>query len=130
VKEVVVNHRPRQGGKSHYGISRTSRVIPDIILIRFLDKYSQNPMHLFGRFGLFNFLMALISFALMIYYKFWGGKTFIETPLPTLTVFFLLMGFMALLIGFISEILMRTYYESQSKRPYVVKEVINISKTR
>ena len=124
VIELPVTHHPRRFGRSHYGISRTSRVILDLLLIRFLDRYSRNPIHLFGGFGLFSFLLALLCFALMIYYKFWGGKTFVETPLPVLTVFFFMIGFMAILIGFIAEILMRTYYESQRKPTYSVKEVI------
>lgn len=125
VAEIVVRHHPRHSGKTHYGISRTFRVISDLLLIIFLDKYSQNPIHLFGGFGLLNFVMALVSFGLMVYYKFWGGKPFVETPLPTLTVFFLLIGFMAILIGFVAEILMRTYYESQNKHPYFIKKIIN-----
>jgi glycosyltransferase involved in cell wall biosynthesis len=125
VAEIVVRHHPRRSGRTHYGISRTFSVISDLLLIRFLDKYSQNPIHLFGGFGLLNFLMAFLSFGLMIYYKFWGGKTFIETPLPTLTVFFLLIGFMAILMGFVAEMLMRTYYESLHKKPYSIKKLIN-----
>jgi glycosyltransferase involved in cell wall biosynthesis len=125
VAEIVVRHHPRTQGNSHYGISRTSRVVLDLLLIRFLDKYSRNPIHLFGGFGLFNFLLALVSFGLMVYYKFWGGKSFIETPLPILIVFFLLIGVMAIFIGFVAEILMRTYYESQKRGPYTIKQILN-----
>lgn len=125
VTEMVVRHRPRQFGRSHYGLSRASRVILDLLLIKFLDKYAQNPIHLFGGFGLVNILLALLTFALMIYYKFWGGKPFTDTPLPILTIFFLLMGFMAILIGFVAEILMRTYYESQEKTSYLIKKTVN-----
>jgi len=125
VAEIIVRHHPRRSGKTHYGLSRTFRVLSDLLLIRFLDKYSHNPIHLFGGFGMLNFLMAFLTFALMVYYKFWGGKTFIETPLPTLTVFFLLIGFMAILIGFVAEMLMRTYYESLHKKPYSIKKLIN-----
>jgi glycosyltransferase involved in cell wall biosynthesis len=124
VVEMVVNHHERQTGKSHYGLSRTSGVILDLLLIKFMDRYSRNPIHLFGGFGLINFVMALLAFVLMVYYKLWGGKTFIETPLPILTVFFLLIGVTSIFIGFLSEILMRTYYESQKKRPYSIREII------
>jgi glycosyltransferase involved in cell wall biosynthesis len=125
VAEIAVRHHPRTLGNSHYGISRTSRVVLDLLLIRFLDKYSQNPIHLFGGFGLFNFLLALASFGFMVYYKFWGGKTFIETPLPILIVFFLLIGVMSIFIGFVAEILMRTYYESQRRGPYTIRHILN-----
>ncbi|MBN2124211.1 MAG: glycosyltransferase family 2 protein [Deltaproteobacteria bacterium] len=124
VIEIPVTHHPRRFGRSHYGISRTSRVVLDLLLIRFLDKYSRNPIHLFGGFGLFSFLLGLLCAALMLYYKFWGGKTFVETPLPVLSVFFFMIGFMAILIGFIAEILMRTYYESQRKPPYTIKKTV------
>jgi glycosyltransferase involved in cell wall biosynthesis len=125
VTEIPVQHHQRSFGRSHYGMSRTSRVILDLLLIKFLDRYAKNPIHLFGGFGLFNFILALLSFCFMIYYKFWGGKTFIETPLPTLTVFFLLIGTMSIFIGFVAEILMRTYYESQQKKPYFIRKIIN-----
>ena len=126
VTEMIVKHRPRKFGKSKYGISRTFRVILDLVLIKFLERYSQNPIHLFGGFGLLNFLLSFISFVLMIYYKFWGGKSFIQTPLPQLVVLFFLMGFLSILIGFIAEILMRTYYESQNKRVYSIKDKLNL----
>ena len=125
VAEIVVRHHPRRSGRTHYGISRTFSVISDLLLIRFMDKYSQNPIHLFGGFGLLNFLMAFLTFGSMVYYKFWGGKTFIETPLPILAIFFLLIGSMAILIGFVAEMLMRTYYESLHKKPYSIKKLIN-----
>jgi glycosyltransferase involved in cell wall biosynthesis len=125
VTEIVVNHRPRERGASHYGLSRIFRVILDLALIRFLDRHFQHPIHLFGGFGLLNLILAGCTFLLMIYYKFWGGKTFIETPLPTLTVLFILMGGIALLLGMLAEILMRTYFESQNKRPYLIEKVIN-----
>jgi glycosyltransferase involved in cell wall biosynthesis len=122
VVEMVVNHHERQSGKSHYNIFRTPKIILDLLLIKFMDRYSGNPIHLFGGFGLLNFIMGFLSFGLMIYYKLWGGKSFIETPLPILTVFFLLIGVISIFIGFIAEILMRTYYESQKKRPYSIKQ--------
>ena len=125
VTEIVVNHRPRERGASHYGLSRIFRVILDLALIRFLDRHFQHPIHLFGGFGLLNLILAGFTFLMMFYYKFWGGKTFIETPLPTLTVLFILMGGIALLLGMLAEILMRTYFESQNKRPYLIEKVIN-----
>jgi len=125
VVEMDVRHHPRRSGSSHYGISRTSRVILDLLLIKFLGRFSQNPIHLFGGFGLINFVLAFFSFGIMVYYKLWGGKSFISTPLPILTVFFLLIGVESIFIGFVAEILMRTYYESQKKHPYSIREIIN-----
>ncbi len=125
VGEITVNHHPRRLGTSHYGLSRVGRVILDLALIRFLDKHLQRPIHFFGGFGLTNFLFAFILFSVMVYYKFWGGKSFTETPLPTLTVLFALMGGMAVLMGMLAEIIMRTYYESQQKKPYRIRKIEN-----
>jgi len=124
VGEIVVHHRARHSGVSHYGLSRISKVFLDLALIRFLDRHMQHPIHLFGEFGLAGFALACLSFMLMLYYKFWGGKSFIQTPLPTLTVLFVLVGIMAILMGILAEIIMRTYYESQQKKPYVIDKII------
>jgi len=62
----------------------------------------------------------------MLYFKIWGGKTFIETPLPLLVILFFLIGFISILMGFLAEIIMRTYYESQDKTVYNIKELINL----
>lgn len=125
IAEIAVNHRARKFGRSHYGLSRVTGVLLDLVLIRFLDKHLQHPIHLFGGFGLLNLLFALISFSMMLYYKFWGGKSFVETPLPTLTVLFMLIGAIAVLMGLLAEIIMRTYYESQQKKPYRIARIIN-----
>lgn len=125
VCEIVVNHRPRRSGVSKYGISRVLPVLLDLFLVRFMQRHMQHPIHFFGRFGVINILLAVLSFALMIYYKFWGGKTFIETPLPTLTVLFVLMGSMAILLGIVAELVIRTYYESQQKKPYRIERIVS-----
>lgn len=127
VTEIVVRHHPRVAGNSNYGISRIWPVLLDLILIRLFDRYSKNPFRLFGGFGVVSFLLSSLCFFAMVYYKYWGGKTFIETPLPILTVFFLLVGFISIFMGFIAEMLMRTYYESQDRVPYVIKETIKKS---
>lgn len=131
VSELVVNHRARTSGVTKYGIGRTWNVILDLILIRFQQKYSQRPIHFFGRAGLYSILLSIASFGMMLYYKFfhepltgYPPKTFIETPLPLLSVMFFLTGVQSVLIGLVAEMVMRTYYESQDKRTYVVGELI------
>ena len=121
ITELVVNHRPRTSGTSKYGIDRTLKVILDLFVIKFLARYSQKPMYVFGSFGFLSICLSFATFALMVYYKFWGGKTFIETPLPLVAVLFFLMGFVSLLLGLLAEIIMRTYYESQGKKTYLIK---------
>jgi len=135
VTEQVVNHRARTAGKTKYGIGRTFNVVLDLILIRFLQKYAQRPIHFFGRFGLWSFAMGVACCFAMVYFKYvypwpvsrwWDGlesKTFIETPLPSLAVMFFLAGGMSILLGVQSELIMRTYYESQSKTTYLLREV-------
>ena len=123
VTEMIVDHRPRRHGRTKYGLSRISRVLLDLLLIKFFDRQVQHPLHLFGNFGLANIGLAGLTFAVMLYYKYWGGKSFIETPLPILAALFVLMGVMAVLMGIVAELVMRTYFESQDKRPYRVKRI-------
>ena len=120
VAEIPVTHHPRIHGQSKYGLERIIKVILDLILVKFMAKYSQKPMYVFGGFGLFSVLLSFLCFALMLCYKFFGNKSFVETPLPMLAVLFFLMGFVCILMGFIAEMLMRTYFESQGKATYLI----------
>jgi dolichol-phosphate mannosyltransferase len=140
VTELVVNHRPRTAGKTKYGLGRTFNVVLDLILIRFLQRYSQRPLHFFGRFGLWSFAGAFLSFLAMLYFKYlfpwphflWGNaepKSFIATPLPLLAVMFFLGGWICILMGIQSEVNMRTYYESQAKTTYQLAEFSPETKT-
>jgi glycosyltransferase involved in cell wall biosynthesis len=121
ITEIPVTHHPRKYGNSKYGLERTFKVVLDLMVVKYLAKYSQKPIYLFGGFGLLNFFLSIISFSLMIYFKFWGEKSFIQTPLPLLVVLFMLMGFISILLGLLAEMLMRTYYESQGKAIYTLK---------
>ena len=124
--ELAVNHNAREQGESKYGLERVLKVPLDLIVVKFLSDYSQKPIYVFGGFGLFSHFLALITFAIMLYYKFWGGKSFIETPLPMLVVLFVLMGFISMLLGLIAELVVRTYHESQDKTTYIVRAVKNL----
>jgi glycosyltransferase involved in cell wall biosynthesis len=130
VAELVVNHRARTAGKTKYGLGRTFNVVLDLLLIRFFQRYAQRPIHLFGRIGLIAIGLSFFSFALMLYYKYlhqwltgYGSKPFVETPLPMVTVMFFLAGVQSILMGVLAEMVMRTYYESQSKTTYLLGEV-------
>jgi glycosyltransferase involved in cell wall biosynthesis len=120
VTEVDVTHHPRVHGQSKYGFERTVKVILDLIVVKFLEKFAQKPMYLFGGFGLCSLALSVMFFLLMLYFKFFLGQSFIATPLPLAVVIFLLIGIMAILMGLIAEILMRTYHESQDKPTYLV----------
>ncbi len=126
VAEVEVSHRPRQHGTSNYGLERVVKVILDLMMVTFMEHYSQKPSYIFGGFGLFNILFSFIAFSLMLLYKFWWGVSFIRTPLPLLATMFFLIGVMSVFFGFMSEMLVRTYYESQDKPTYLVRRVRNI----
>jgi glycosyltransferase involved in cell wall biosynthesis len=129
VAELPVNYQPRKYGKSNYGISRTFKVILDLVLIKFLDKYMQRPIHFFGGTGIISFVFSALTFGLAVYFKASGQKDFVETPLPIFSVTFFIIGILMILMGVIAEILMRTYYESQNKFPYTVKNTLNIKHT-
>ena len=120
VTEVSVTHHPRIHGASKYGIERTLKVILDLMTVKFLDKYAQKPMYLFGGFGLASIALSMLFFAFMLYCKLFLNKSFIETPLPLAVVMFMLIGIVAVFMGLIAEILMRTYHESQDKPTYIV----------
>jgi Glycosyltransferases involved in cell wall biogenesis len=126
VTEIPVHHHPRIHGKSKYGIKRTIKVFLDLLVVKFFASYLQSPIYIFGGFGMVNFLVAAFAFGAMIYYKYWGDKSFIRTPLPMIVTLFLLMGFMSILIGLVAELLMRTYYESQHKTSYLIHSTRNL----
>jgi len=125
VTEIGVTHHPRMHGVSKYGIDRTIKVILDLIVVKFLDKFSQKPMYLFGGFGLISLLVSFLSFLFMLYLKWFHATSFIATPLPLIVTLFSLVGFMSIFIGLIAEILMRTYHESQNKPTYIVDRTRN-----
>jgi len=124
VSEIPVNHFPRRSGSSKYGMSRVFKVILDLMVVKFLLSYSQKPIYVFGGMGLLMMLGALLSGGWAIYLKLFKKVSFILTPLPLLCVLLLVLGFLSILMGFLAEILTRTYYESQRKPTYQIKETI------
>jgi glycosyltransferase involved in cell wall biosynthesis len=125
VGELEVNHRPRRSGRSKYGLSRTFKVVLDLMVVKFLASFATKPIYVFGGFGLLSFACAAVAFLWALYYKLAGLKDFVQTPLPLLTVMFVLVGALSLLMGLLAELVVRTYYESQDKRPYLVAEELN-----
>ena len=128
ITEVQVNHRPRQYGKTKYGLERTVKVILDLFTVKFLVSYSSKPIYLFGGTGL-----ALISGGgVMLLYLFvrrvLGTIAVLGSPLFQLAVMLLILGFQSFLMGLIAEMLVRTYYESQRKPTYRIRRTINLPK--
>lgn len=122
ITQVNVKHHSRQFGKSKYGINRTFKVMSDLILMVFLRKYMQKPMHLFGTLGFISFgLGAAINIYLLILkimgHDIWGK------PLLILGLILLLGGIQFITIGIIADINTRTYFESQNKKTYNVRKI-------
>jgi len=124
VSELPVRHFLRGSGSSKYGMNRVFKIILDLMVVKFLLSYSQKPIYVFGGMGLLMILGSFLAGFFAIYLKFFKGTSFILTPLPLLCVFLLLLGFLSILMGFLAEILTRTYYESQGKTTYQIKETI------
>jgi glycosyltransferase involved in cell wall biosynthesis len=125
VTEIPVNYQPRLYGQSNYGLFRIYKVMLDLILIKFLDKFMHRPIHFFGGAGILSFLVMLLSAGTAIYFKLTKQKDLIQTPLPTIAAMFFIVGILMILMGILAEMLMRTYYESQSKFPFTIKEKVN-----
>lgn len=129
VTEIPVTHHARQFGTSKYGISRTFKVVLDLMVVKFLSTYSTKPIHVFGMAGLWSFAAAFAGFAIMLILKFFFHTTFIETPLPEMVAMFFMLGVQFILMGLLAEIQMRTYHESQGKRIYLVKTALNTTES-
>jgi glycosyltransferase involved in cell wall biosynthesis len=125
IVEVPVNHRERKYGTSKYGISRTIRVVLDLITVKFLLGYSKRPIHLFGLVGVTSALAGVAILAGMTYQRFFEHQPMGNRPLLTLGVMMVIIGLQFLVFGLLAEVLARTYYESQSKKIYVVRRVFS-----
>lgn len=127
IAEVPVNHRERIHGKSKYGISRTFRVILDLITVKFLLGFSKRPIHLFGGIGLVSGVTGSLFLATTIFQRFFMHVPMGNRPLMMLGVMLVLIGLQFMVFGLLAEVLARTYYESQDKRIYVLRRVIQAS---
>jgi dolichol-phosphate mannosyltransferase len=126
IGEIPVNYRPRQFGRSNYGLFRTYRVLLDLLLIRFLDRYMTKPIHFFGGLGFLSFIVAFFCGSYAVWLKARGEADFIQTPMPMLTAIFLVIGVVMILMGVLAEMITRTYYESQHKTPFGVRDSVNL----
>ena len=124
--EIPVNHRHRLHGKSKYGISRTMRVILDLLTVKFLLSYSTKPIQLFGKWGIYTLAAAFLSGGATLYMKFFEHMSMNRNPLFILTAFLLFMGIQFIVLGLLGEVNARTYYEAQGKQIYVVRETVNL----
>ena len=126
VTELPVNHFPRLHGASKYGISRTLRVILDLMTVKFLMAFSTKPIQLFGKWGVYTILAGIASGTMTLYMKIFEHFSMNRNPLLILTEFLLFMGVQFIVLGLLGELNARTYFESQGKPIYVVKDGINL----
>jgi glycosyltransferase involved in cell wall biosynthesis len=122
ITQIPVRHHARQFGVSKYGLGRTFKVVSDLMLMLFFKKYMQKPMHLFAQAGLLLFSLGALINVYLLVLKIMGEDVW-GRPLLILGAILLLAGIQLITVGIIVEVLMRTYYESQNKRPYKVREV-------
>ena len=123
VAEIPVEHHARTMGKSKYGLSRTIKVVFDLMTIKFMASYQTKPIYVFGTFGMLSFFVSMIAGIWAIVLKIFG-TSFILTPLPMITVVMLAISVQFFLMGLLAELQVRTYHESQSKAIYAVREKI------
>jgi len=126
VAELPVNHFPRRHGVSKYGISRTLRVVLDLMTVKFLMAYSTKPIQLFGRWGVYTIMAGLGSGAMTVYMKLFEHLSMNRNPLLILTAFLFFMGIQFIVLGLLGELNARTYFESQGKPIYVVRDRLNL----
>ncbi|WP_306534232.1 glycosyltransferase family 2 protein [Geobacter sp.] len=126
VTELPVRHHPRLHGTSKYGISRTTRVVLDLMTVKFLLSYSTKPIQLFGKWGIYTIIAGIATGSLTLWMKFFEGMSMNRNPLLIVTAFLLFGGVQLIALGLLGEVNARTYHESQGKPIYVVREKINL----
>ena len=123
IAEVVVNHRARKHGSSKYGISRTVRVILDLLTVKFLLSYSTRPLQMFGSIGLVLGGLGLAIFMYLAGLRTFGYDVSVNRPLLQVGVLLMLAGVQLVTVGLLAEMLARTYHEAQDKPTYVIREI-------
>jgi glycosyltransferase involved in cell wall biosynthesis len=122
VTEIPVQHHARTMGKSKYGLSRTLKVVFDLMTIKFMASYQTKPIYVFGMFGMLAFAISLLAGLYAVFLKIIHKADFVQTPLPILAIVMFAVGVQFLLMGLLAEMLVRTYHESQAKAIYAVRE--------
>ncbi|OAZ08212.1 glycosyl transferase [Thalassospira tepidiphila MCCC 1A03514] len=126
VCEIPVQHHARQFGQSKYGLERIAKVLLDLMVVKFLDRHMVKPIYVFGGIGLVSFFASFLSTIWMLWLKFFENTSMIQTPLPLVVTMTFLVGVMCILLGLLAEMIVRTYFESQGRSPYLVKETVNM----
>lgn len=130
VAQMPVRHHPRTAGESKYNLTRTVRVLLDLMTVKFLGSYQTRPMHVFGALGFGCMALGFLCLAVSAVMKYTTGPGMTDNPLFLLGAMAELTGVQFFSLGLMGEVLTRVYFESQGKRPYIVREQRNIGSTR
>lgn len=125
ITELDVTHHAREFGASKYGLERIFKVVLDLLVVVFLRRFFAKPIYLFGGFGIASIILSFVTIILAIGLRLFLHISLIQTPLPLLSALLFLVGVMSILLGLVAEMMVRTYYESQGARAYLVRELIN-----
>jgi len=123
--EVVTRHYPRRFGQTKYGLSRTVRVVLDLITVKYMLDYFTSPMKLFGRFGLACFAVAILSALAAVEMKIAHATDMTGNPLTLLAVLGAIAGIQFFSLGLLGEVNARIYYGSERRQSYAIRELIN-----
>jgi hypothetical protein len=128
VAQIEVRHHPRVAGQTKYNLTRTVRVILDLITVKFLHRYLTRPMHVMGTAGLASIGLGFVSLLAVVWMKSHYGTFMTGNPLLLLSALLVLVGVQFISMGLLGEVLSRTYFESQGKAAYVVRATLNLDK--
>jgi glycosyltransferase involved in cell wall biosynthesis len=123
IAELEVNHRARTAGASKYGLSRTVRVVLDLLTVKFLLNYSTRPLQIFGLFGIIAGVLGTVILGYLGYVRLFASQSIGDRPLLLLGMLLVFIGVQLLTFGLLAELLARTYYESQNKPVYAIREI-------
>lgn len=126
IMEVPVRHHARVAGKTKYGLERTIKVLLDLFTVKFLISYALKPIYLFGGTGVVLILPSLGVLLFLMLRRLLFGISVLGSPLFPVSTMLLILGFQSILMGFIAELLVRTYHESQAKPTYSVRRTLNL----
>ncbi|MGE5167087.1 MAG: glycosyltransferase family 2 protein [Deltaproteobacteria bacterium] len=124
VTEILVQHHPRLHGESKYGLERVFKVVLDLLVVKFLFRYANKPIYVFGGFGFLSIVTGGFAGIWALALKIFKGVSLIQTPLPLLSVFLGAVGILSVLMGLLAEMLNRTYHESQGKAVYRIGRIV------
>ncbi len=121
ISEIEVNHRPRNSGKSKYGLTRIFKVVLDLFTVKFMGDYLSKPIYFFGGIGFFLLLLSSFSAAFTLYKKFYCEVFVKDQPLFLVAILLSIIGIQFIVLGLLAEINIRTYYKANQKPPYFIK---------